>query len=189
MRPFRTRPGVPALAVVVASFSLSFGCIPPDPPAQDGTAPRLEGQRLAGATPQQETTGDDPGDRTLSVSIPARDARGEPVPGLPRPPGSVRVGYSEAQADGLVTVRAAYLTGARADAVLGFYRGAFDEEGWQVANVEYSGDGWHFLVLRRGREAEVDVLARDGGFEVKIALSGPAGRAQESWASTGGSKR
>lgn len=189
MRPFRPRPGISALVVVVASFSLSFGCVPPGPSAQDDTAPRLEGQRLAGATPQEETTGEASEGETLSASIPARDVRGEPVPGLPRPPGSVRVGYSEAEADGLVLVRTSYLSRAKADAVLGFYRGAFDAEGWQVANVEYSGDGWHFLVLRRGLEAEVEVLRRDGRSQVKIDLSGPAGRAQESWASTGGSKR
>lgn len=189
MRPFRTRPGVPALAVFFASFSLLLGCAPPGPSAQGETTPRLEGQRLARATPQEETTEGASEGKTLSASIPAEDARGEPVPGLPRPPGSVRVGYSEREADGLVLVRTEYLTTERAEAVRGFYRGVFGAEGWQVANVEYSGDGWHFLVLRGDLEAEVEVLPRDGGSEATIGLSGPAGGAQESGASAGGSKR
>lgn len=87
-------------------------------------------------------------------------------------------------------VRAAYLTRARPAAVRGFYRGVFGAEGWQIANVEYPGDGWHFLVLRGDLEAKVKVLPRDGGSEVEIDLSGPGGGgAQEPSASAGGSKR
>jgi hypothetical protein len=149
----------------------------------------MEGKQLAGATPQEKTTGEGSEGKTLSASIPAQDARGEPVPGLPRSPGSVRVGYSEREADGLVLVRTSYLTRERAGAVREFYRGVFGAEGWQVANVEYSGDGWHFLVLRGDLEADVEVLPRDGGSEIKIELSGPAGGPQEFWASAGGSKR
>ena len=185
MRPFRARPAVPALAAVLASLLLS-GCLPPGQAAPDAPAPRLEGQRLSGTAPEGGT---DARGETLSASIPARDARGEPVPGLPRPPGSVRTGYSEREAGGLVLVSAAYLTGERPDAVRGFYRGVFGAEGWQVANVEYSGDGWHFLVLRGDMEAKVKVLPRDGGVEVEIGLSGAGSGAQDSPASAGGSKR
>ena len=189
MRPFRPMAGVQATAIVLTSLFLSFGCVPPGPSAQDETAPRLEGQQLAGATSQGKTTGEGSEGKTLSASIPAHDARGEPLPGLPRYPGSVRVGYSEKEADGLALVRAGYLTEEGSDPVRGFYRGVFRAEGWQVANVEYSEDGWHFLVLRGGREAGVEVLPRDGGSEVKIEISGPAGGSQESGASAGGSKR
>jgi len=149
----------------------------------------MEDQRPAGTTSQGETTGESSEGKTLTASIPARDARGEPVPGLPRHPGSVRVGYSEEKVDGLMLVRAAYLTRERPDAVRGFYRRVFRAGGWQVANVEYTGDVWHFLVLRGSREAGVEVLPRGGSSEVKIELSGPAGGAQESGASAGGSKR
>ncbi len=190
MRPFRARPVVPALAVVLASTFLS-GCISAGQATQDASPPRLEGQRLAGTTPEGEATREGSEGKILSASIPARDARGEPVPGLPRPPGSVRAGYSEGEADGLVLVRASYLTRERADAVRGFYRGVFGAEGWQVANVEYAGDGWHFLVLRGELEAQVKVLPRDGGSEVEVELSGPGGGpgAQDPSASAGGSKR
>ncbi len=101
----------------------------------------------------------------------------------------MRTGYSREEADGLALVRAAYLARERPDAVRGFYRGVFGAEGWQVANVEYSGDVWHFLVLRGNMEAGVEVAPRDGGSEVEIELSGPAGGAQELSASAGGSKR
>ncbi|HEY9421462.1 MAG TPA: hypothetical protein VIW92_08610, partial [Thermoanaerobaculia bacterium] len=104
-------------------------------------------------------------------------------------PGSVRTGYSREKVDGLALVRAAYLAKAGPDAVRGFYRGVFREAGWQMANVEYAGDVWHFLVLRGDLEAGVEVAPRDGGSEVEIELSGPAGGAQEPSASAGGSKR
>jgi hypothetical protein len=190
LRPFRTRPAVRALVVVLASLLLS-GCIPPGQAAEDAPTPRLEGRQLSGTAPQGGTGAEGPEGGTLSASIPARDARGEPVPGLPRPPGSVRTGYSERETEGLVLVRAAYLTRARPAAVRGFYRGVFGAEGWQVANVEYSGDGWHFLVLRGDQEAQVKVLPREGGSsEVELDLSGAgSGGAQNSPASAGGSKR
>ncbi len=86
--------------------------------------------------------------------------------------------------------QAAYLTRARPAAVRGFYRGVFGAEGWQVANVEYSGDGWHFLVLPGDQEAQVKVLPREGGSDVELDLSGAgSGGAQDSPASAGGSKR
>jgi hypothetical protein len=100
----------------------------------------------------------------------------------------VRTGYSERETRGLEMVRAAFLTRERPDVVRGYYRGVFGVEGWQVANVEYSGDGWHFLVLRGDLEAKVKVLPRDGGSEVEIDLSGSGG-AQDSPSTAGGSKR
>ncbi len=189
MRPFRPAAGVLVSVLLLVSFFLSSGCAPPGQAAQDETPPRTEDQRLAGTTSSGETTGESSRGKILSVSIPARDVSGEPVPGLPRHPGSVRVGYSEKEVEGLSLVRAAYLTTERPDAVRGFYRGVFRTGEWQVANVDYSGDGWHFLVVRGDQEGWVEVLPRDGGSEVKIELSGPAGSAQESGASTGGSKR
>ena len=101
----------------------------------------------------------------------------------------MRAGYSERETSWLVLVRASYLTREGVDAVREFYRGVFGAQGWQVANVEYSGDGWHYLILRGDLEVDVEVLPRRGGSEVKVDLSGPAGGAQESWASAGGSKR
>ena len=188
MRTFRTSPGTQTLAVALASLFLSTGCLPLDRTVQGGPpSPVLEGERLMGAAPQDGPASTGVG--TSAATIPEKDVRGEPVPWLPRPPGSVRVGYSEKESGGLMLLRASYLTTEKADAVLGFYRGVFAAEGWQVANVEYAGGGWHFLVLRGDLEAEVKVLARDGGSEAGIELSGPGGGGQGAWASAGGSKR
>lgn len=180
MRPFRTTASVSATALILVSCSLFAGCIQSGQAARDETTPRMGGQQLAGAPAQEETTDGRPEGKALSSSIPAQDARGEPVPGLPRHPGSVRVGYSEKETDGLMLVRAAYLTRERPDVVRGYYRSVFRAGEWQVANVEYRGKVWHSLVLRGDREAGVEVLPRDGGSEVKIELTGPAGRAQDS---------
>ncbi len=186
MRPLRARSAVPALVAVLA-FLLLYGCLPQGQAApSDAQPPRLEGRQLSGTDPEREPREENPDGETLSASIPARDARGEAVLGLPRPPGSVRTGFSEREAGGLVMISAAYLTGERPDRVRGFYRGVFGAEGWQVANVEYSGDGWHFLVLRGNTEAKVKVLPRGGGSEVEVDLSGAA---QDPPASAGGSKR
>ncbi len=171
-----SRPTVPALALAAVLSCLLFALATAGGPGEDR-------RPLSAAQP------DAPEKKTLSAAIPARDARGEPIPRLPRYPGSVRVDYSEHGRDGLAVVRAAYLAEERPDAVRGFYRGVFRSRGWQVANVEYSGGSWHFLVLHGVREAGVEVLPRDGGSEVRVELSRPAGVAQESRASAGGSKR
>ncbi|QIN84840.1 hypothetical protein GBA63_20975 [Rubrobacter tropicus] len=189
MRPFRLTAGVPAAVLVLAFVPLFFDCGLQARATDGETASRTGNQRLVGTTSREERTEKDPEGETLSASVPREDARGEPVPGLPRHPGSVRVGYSERRADGLALVSATYLAEGRPDAVRGFYRGVFRSGGWQVANVEYSGGAWHFLVLRGGTEAAVEVLPREGGSEVRIESSGPAAGAQEGIASAGGSKR
>ena len=188
MRPFFTTAGG-ATALVLASLLPFAGCDPPALTTPAGPAFEVEDRRLVGARSQTEREAEKPEGKTLSASLPGRDARGKPVPDLPRHPGSVRVDYSEREADGLRLIRAAYLTGERPDEVRGFYRSVFRSGGWQVANVEYSRSGWHFVVLREGWEAGVGVLPRGGGSRVEIELSGPAGGAQDSHVSTGGSKR
>ena len=179
MRPFR----LPAAVLTVALSCMVLGCGPPAGSQKGETVPKMDDSRLVGATSQEKG----PEGRTLSASMPAEDVRGEPVPGLPRHPGSVRTGYSESRKDGLVLVLAAYLAEEKPGAVSGFYRDSFRSGGWEVANVEYS-DGWRFLVLCGRREAEVTVSRRGGGSEVEIELSRPA-RVQEGAPSAGGSKR
>lgn len=188
MRPFLTTAGG-ATALVLASLLLFTGCAPPALTTTPEPASAVEDRSLVGARSQAGGEGEKLEGNTLSASLPERDARGKPVPDLPRHPGSVRVGYSEKETDGLRSVRAAYLTGEGPDEVRGFYRGVFRSGGWQVANVEYSGNGWHFLVLRGVREAGVGILPRGGGSRVEIEFSGPVVGAQESRVSAGGSKR
>jgi hypothetical protein len=169
------------VALFLSSLMLAPGC---DLRTADGeTVPRMDDRRLVGTTTGER----EPEGSALSAPMPAEDARDEPVPGLPRHPGSVRTGYSESREDGLVVVRAAYLSQGNPDAVSGFYRESFRSGGWEVANVEYM-DGWHFLVVRGNREAEVAVGRKGSGSEVEIEVTRPVG-VQEDGASAGGSKR
>lgn len=162
-------------------FSPTLGC--GQGTAGGGTVPTMDDRRLVGTTSGERR----PEGSALSASKPAKDARGEPVPGLPRHPGSVRTGYSESREDGLAVVRTAYLTEDEPGVVSAYYRGSFRSGGWEVANIEYT-DGWHFLVLSGDREAEVAVIRKDDGSEVKIEVTRPVG-AQEVGSSAGGSKR
>lgn len=162
------------LAVVFSLLFVFSGCAP-QYPSGDGRGgssredpPEAEGKILSAST---------------------GDVRGGPVPGLPRPPGAVRVGYSEGRADGLALVRAEYLTKKGPGAVREFYRDAFGARDWRVANVEYSTGDWAFLALRGEREAEVVIKPHGGGSEVGIEFSEPAAGGQEARSSVGGSKR
>lgn len=169
------------LALCLFSLILAPGC---GLRTADGeTVPKMDDRRLVGKVSGER----EPEGSTLSATMPAEDARGEPVPGLPRHPGSVRTGYSEGREGRLAVVRAAYLSEGGPGAVSGFYRESFRAGGWEVANVEYS-DGWRFLVLRGSREAQVTVGRKCGGSEVEIEVTRPVVD-QEDGASAGGSKR
>ena len=130
-------------------------------------------------------------------ALPKRDARGEDIGSLPRYPGSVRVGYQEDGVGDLNVVRARYLTAQDSGTVRGFYRDVFRSRAWRVANVEYAGGGWHFLVVRGGREAEIRISPHKRGAKAEVRLSEPSwgsargldhGQGRASPAS-GGSKR
>ena len=104
---------------------------------------------------------------------PEEDIPGEEVPGLPRYPGSVRVGYERGERDGLAVVRARYLTTEDLDAVRGFYRGVFRSEGWAEADADFSGGEWTFHVTDDEREATVRISALGPSVETIIELSEP----------------
>ena len=132
---------------------------------------------------------DAPEGKALSASMPAKDVRGEPIPVLPRYPGSVRVAYSDSRAEGLVVVRARYLSEKPPGAVRDYYDGVFRSGGWRLANVEYSDGAWFFLGVRGEREAGVEVSPRGGGSTVGVEFSRPPAGDQEDRASAAGSKR
>ena len=104
---------------------------------------------------------------------PAEDVPGEDVPGLPRYPGSVRVGYERGERDGLAVIRAKYLTTEGLDAVRGFYRGVFQSEEWEEADASFSEDGWTFHVTNGEREATVRISDLGPNVEASIELSHP----------------
>jgi hypothetical protein len=123
-----------------------------------------------------------PQGKVLSTSARANEVQGKPISGLPPHPGSVCVSYAEDTEEGLATVRAEYVTEGGPEGVRGFYRDVFRSGGWKVANVEYSGGDWYFLVARGGREASVEVSPTREGSRVVV-------ESQEGGASAGGSKR
>jgi hypothetical protein len=104
---------------------------------------------------------------------PAEDVPGEDVPGLPRYPDSVRVGYERGERDGLAVIRARYLTTEGLDAVRGFYRGVFQSEEWKEADASFSEDGWTFHVTNGEREATIRISDLGPSVETSIELSHP----------------
>jgi hypothetical protein len=104
---------------------------------------------------------------------PAEDVPGEDVPGLPRYPDSVRVGYERGERDGLAVIRARYLTTEGLDAVRGFYRGVFQSEEWEEADASFSEDGWTFHVTNGEREATIRISDLGPSVETSIELTEP----------------
>lgn len=113
-----------------------------------------------------------------AFALPEKDAPGADISGLPRYPGSVRVGYECRKVDELRLVKASYLTSDRLDAVRGFYRGVFRSESWTVANVEFSGGEWSFLAVDDEREADIRISPRGPSVEADVRLSEPLPRKQ-----------
>lgn len=105
---------------------------------------------------------------------PPEDVPGEEVPGLPRYPDSVRVGYERGDRGDLVVVRARYLSTEELDAVRGFYRGVFRSEGWTEADASFSAGEWTFHVTDDEREATVRISDLGPSVETVIELSEPA---------------
>ena len=158
------------IALVCLLPTLVFGC------AAAGGEPRPAGgsRSLAGPAPEAPTP------RRTSLTevesaraLPQKDARGRNIGGLPRYPGSVRVGYQRGTEDGLAVVRARYVAARDPGAVRGFYRDVFRSRTWRVANVEYAGDGWHFLAVSGDREVEVRISPHNLGAKTEVRLSEP----------------
>ena len=176
-----------ALAVILSAILLALGLATVARTANDAPRPTPNDYEPAAGLSPEGAPRKVSQKKTLSASTPAKDVAGKPISGLSRHPGSVRVAYAEGRADGLRVVRAGYAAEKPPTAVRDFYTGLFRSEGWGVANVEYMGGEWHFLAVRGGREAVVEVSPRSGGSLVKIEASRPL--AQEGVASAGGSKR
>ena len=107
-------------------------------------------------------------------SLPREDVPGRDVPDLPRYPNSVRVEYEREEQGSLLFTRVRYLSHAKLDVIRGFYRGVFRSKNWTVANVEFSGGEWTFLVVDGEREAAVEIGSYGPGVtEVYIETSEP----------------
>lgn len=187
MKAFRLAAPALALAAILSSVFLALGLATASRTSEDAVRSSPDDHEPVSATSPDRAPRDVPKGRTLSASMPAKDAGGEPIPGLPRYPESVRVAYSEDRTAGLDVIRARFLTERRPGAVRDFYDGVFRSGGWRVANVEYAGGEWFLVAVHGGREAGVEVSPHGGGSVVGIEVSRP--RAQEEAASAGGSKR
>jgi hypothetical protein len=106
--------------------------------------------------------------------LPAHDAPGQEIPGLPRFPGSVRVDFDRQAAGGVVVTDADYLTGARLAEVHRFYRAGLSRHGWRVANVSFVRGEWSFLALRGRTEAVLQIATRGPLVEVDIEQRRPS---------------
>lgn len=174
MQAFRLAVPALALAIALSCLFLLLGFTTANRASEDMPRATRGDHRPVDAT--------SPPGKVLSTSTPTEDVGNKPIPGLPRHPGAVRVGYSEDRTNGVTTVRAGYVTEKNPEGVRGFYRDVFRSKNWQVANVEYSGGGWYFLVTRGGREASIEVSPEGRGSRVVV-------EAQEGGTSAGGSKR
>ena len=111
---------------------------------------------------------------TKHVNFPDEDVSGKDLEGLPRCPGSVRVEHRRERNGELVIAYARYLTKASLDECRQFYRSVFRDGNWSVANFEFSGEGWHFLVVKGEREALIDIeRLGEETVETSIELSEP----------------
>ena len=114
-----------------------------------------------------------PAEDTVPRVVAEEDVPGEEIGGLPRYPGSTRVGYRQERLEGLAMTRAEYVTTAGPDEIRAFYRRSFDSEGWIVADLGFSPEEWHFFVIRDEREALIEIHALRKPIVVEIELTRP----------------
>lgn len=98
---------------------------------------------------------------------------GEDISGLPRYPDAVRVRYEHEDLGGLLAPRAEYLTPADLDATREFYRDAFRENGWSVADMGFFDGAWTFFVVKGGHEVFVRLEPRRDIVAVNLELTEP----------------
>jgi hypothetical protein len=107
--------------------------------------------------------------------IPPADVPGTDLAGLPRYPGSVRVGYRREEAANLAITDVEYVTAVALDHVREFYRGVFRSEGWTDVDARFSEGQWTFFVVSGKREALVLIETRQSLTNIDIHLSEPIG--------------
>jgi hypothetical protein len=106
-------------------------------------------------------------------ALPAIDAPGADIEGLPRYPGSRRVEYRQSIEEGLLVAEVEYVAAADLETVHDFYREVFYADHWIVADLGFYQGEWTFFVLNGDREALVEVEARGPLVEIEIELSEP----------------
>jgi hypothetical protein len=105
--------------------------------------------------------------------LPQSDVSGEDLARLPRYPGSWRTEYQqETQGNSLVT-DVGYVTDAELDDVRGFYRRVFREQGWDVAELDFSLTQWLFVVSSGAETAIVALKSHEQTVVIDVELEQP----------------
>ena len=111
---------------------------------------------------------------TAELDMPQEDVPGAELPGLPRYPGSVRTEYRREKVGDLIVTEAEYLIGGDADPVREFYRNVFRRNAWSVGDLGFSRGEWVFFVIRKEREALIEIEKREKVVEIELELSEPS---------------
>ena len=159
------------MALIVAVFSLPLVLAAF---ATGWTLSALERQNPQPGLPKPQSVAPTvPTEEAVPRVVAEKDVPGEELAGLPRYPGSTRVGYRKERLEGLARTRAEYVTTADPDEIRAFYRRSFDSEGWIVADLGFSPEEWHFFVIRDEQEALIEIRALRKPTVVEIEMTGP----------------
>ena len=110
---------------------------------------------------------------TADLTVPTFDVPGEDVPGLPRFPGMMRVEYRQVIVGDLLETEVEYVVEGSLEPVHDHFRRVFDEEGWNVADLQVFQGERTFFVVKDDREALVELESRGPLVEVEIELTEP----------------
>lgn len=144
--------GVAAVALVLAGFLAGWFL-----------APRSSGD--VAETPAPPAT---------TVVPPGEDVPGAEVPGMPRYPGSVRTQYERQDFGEVVNTDVEYVTTDEPEDVRDFYRGVFEDGGWQEADVGFDRGEISYFVIKGEREVQVEVEEHGGITEIEIEDEEPS---------------
>ena len=151
-----------ALPLVLAAFATGWTLSDPETKVPQPATPKP--QPVASTAPTEDT---------VPQVIAEEDVPGKDLAGLPRYPGSTRVGYRQEHYEGFARTRAEYVTNAGSDEIRTFYRRFFASEGWVVADLGFSPEKWYFFVVKDEREALIEIHALRRPILVEIKLTGP----------------
>lgn len=131
---------------------------------------RLTGRPLA---PVPDTPPASAAVPTADLTVPVMDVPGEDIAGLPPYPDMRRVEYRQVIMGDLLETEVEYVMEGDLEPVHDYFRGVFDAEGWDVADLHIFQGEWTFFVIKDEREALVELESRGPLVEVEIELTEP----------------
>jgi hypothetical protein len=130
------------------------------------SAGRLIGQ-LAAVPPEPQAS---PSASLEPIELPEVDRPGRDIARLPRYPGSVRIEYDRRVRAAAVVIRVAYAARAARSDVRSFYADVFRENGWEIVDLDFSGNTWSFDVEQGRLRATVELSSDDAVVRVRMEL-------------------